>query len=355
MPKRYCLLLLLASFARCHAAPGNHPEPLLLGEPQYKSFYALANSSIMNQPKEEAWKQAVAGIRTIHIPSSLDSSSQPALFYDSGSKRSKPLLMVLHSWNGDYLQQFSIPYGVWAARNDWVFIHPHFRGPFSGPQTCGSQYAIQDILDALNWARSNTLIDPSRIYLSGFSGGAMMTLSMVGRFPQLWSAAVAWVPVYDLNQWYQSNVISPHGYAHQYAAEIESICGGVPNGGNHAALECARRSPSSVLQQARGSGVKLYIATGLQDPFVAPSHALMAFNTLANQRDKIPSYIITSVDSSTTLPAWFVGSFEDAHYSDADQKLLWRRRSNNVTISIFEGKHDVVYNAGLVWLSEQRR
>ncbi|MCZ7685347.1 MAG: hypothetical protein M5U28_43830 [Sandaracinaceae bacterium] len=67
-------------------------------------------------------------------PSSLDGAPQRAAFYDSGSEREKPLLVVLHSWSATYLQNIAIPYARFAIENDWVFVHPDFRGEIGGPR-----------------------------------------------------------------------------------------------------------------------------------------------------------------------------------------------------------------------------
>ncbi|WP_394367509.1 hypothetical protein [Legionella israelensis] len=40
----------------------------------------------------------------------------------------------------------------------------------------------------------------------------MMTLNMVGRYPELWTAAVAWVPVYHLVAWYATTRHATHDY-----------------------------------------------------------------------------------------------------------------------------------------------
>ena len=53
-----------------------------------------------------AWYRRVPDIEEVHIPSSADGSLQPALFYDSGTARAKPLMVVLHSWSVGYLQYF---------------------------------------------------------------------------------------------------------------------------------------------------------------------------------------------------------------------------------------------------------
>ncbi len=334
-----------------HAAGGHDEAPRLLTRDRYKTFYRIAASPLMDLPKREAWRTAAPSVRTVEVRSSADSAIQPALFYDSRSPGRKPLLVVLHSWSADYLQHFSIPYGVWAVRNDWVFIHPDYRGPYTNPEATASELAVRDVLDAVAYARKHARVDDSRIYVTGFSGGGMMTLIMVGRYPRLWAGAVAWVPVYDLVDWYRIT----KGATHDYSGYIERSCGGPPLPGTPAEAECRKRSVSTYLKRARRKRVQVYIATGIRDNFVPPSHALRAFNDLARRRDRIRDTAIDYIDEHHALPDGLSGAYTDSLYDDAGVQLLFERRSRNAVIKLFEGRHDVIYNAGLVWLSRQRR
>lgn len=342
-------LLVLSAFFVCNSVLADDPQVKLLED--YTTFMTLANSPLGNMSKDEAWKKAIPQVKSITIKSSADGSMEPALFYNSGSERKKPLLLVLHSWSADYIQHFSIPYGAWAVENDWVFIHPSFRGEFNNPKACGSELAIQDVLDALEYAKNNAKIDDSRVYLAGFSGGGMMTLNMVGRYPHLWTAAVAWVPVYDLVAWYET---TKHA-THDYSRDIERCCGGKPLPGTSAATECAKRSPKAYLANARGEAVRIYIATGIRDQFVPPAHSLRAFNNLVDEPDRFTEAEIAEIVDQKKIPAGMDGDYSDKQYTAAGKKLLLEKTSNNVTLKIFDGTHDVIYNAGLLWLSKQNR
>lgn len=327
------------------------PEISFIDDYDYKTFYRIAKSPIHKIHRFSAWKRAAPEVRTITITSSLDSTAQKALFYNSGSKYKKPLLLALHSWSEDYSQHYSIPYGIWAIKNDWVLIHPDYRGAFTNPKSTLSEYAIRDILDALEYAKKNAEIDMSRIYVTGFSGGGMATLMMVGRFPYLFSAAAAWVPVYDLVQWYGT---TRHA-RHNYSRHITNSCGGEPLPGSKAYTECLKRSVSSYLKNARDAGIPVYIATGVKDGFVPPSHSIQAFNDLADSADHISADDMKFIDKYRRLPRHLRGEFPDSLYTDAGLRLLFEKVSKTVTLKIFDGKHDVIYNAGLYWLSKQRR
>lgn len=319
---------------------------------EYKSFSRIAKSPLMRMKKAAAWKKAVPEAKTVSIKSSADGTLQPALFYDSGSNRKKPLLLALHSWSSDYQKQFSIPNGIWAVQNDWVLIHPNYRGAYTNPQSTASELAIRDILDALDYAKRTAHIDTSRIYITGFSGGAMTALIMVGRFPEIWAACAAWVPVYDLAMWYKTTKHAKHNYSRH----IANSCGGPPHKGTMAEEECRKRSVSAYLTNAQGRKVQVYVATGIRDIFVPPSHSMMVFNDLANDQDRILDDEMAYMDKYLRMPQSLTeGVLHDSLYSDAGFKLLYEKKSANVTLNIFNGRHDVIHNAGLYWLSRQHR
>jgi predicted esterase len=335
-------------------------DPLAQAEIQhvkeYISFTQLARLPLRDLPQRTAWRQAAPNVAEISIPRKTGEPEQPALWYHSGSGQKKPLLLVLHSWSDDYLQHFGIPYGVFAEKNDWIFMHPNFRGEFNNAEATASEKAVQDVLDALNYARAHAPVDESRIYLAGFSGGAMMSLIMIGRYPELFSAALVWVPVYDLNDWYRGLIRSGLYYRDQYMSDIEASCGGKPDKDEKAAAECRKRSPSAYLANARGQGVKVFISGGVEDPFVPTSHAVRAFNDLAAEGQGIAKEHYLLMDRTKTLPDALKGQGEnDRFFEEAGLPILFKRTSQDATLVIFDGGHDIVYNAGFEWLSRQHR
>lgn len=306
----------------------------------------LARSEWNDMPKRAAWKLGAPAVKRVTIESTADGTRQPALFYDSGSARKKPLLVVLHSWSEDYQQQYGLPYGVWAIEHDWVFVHPNYRGRYDNPEATASQKAQQDILDAVAYAKAHARVDPARVYLVGFSGGGMTSLIMAGRHPELWTAVVAWVPVFDLVDWYGE----VRTRFRNYARDIRRSCGGAPRPGTRAERECRQRSPSSWLEGARGQPVRILIATGLHDPFVSPRHGLAAFNVLAEEADRLPEPVMARI-AEGAIPKDLPAPSPDPLHTIAGRPLLLELTSGNVTLRIFDGRHDVVYRAGLRWLA----
>ena len=322
----------------------------------YVSFTQLARLPLRDLPNEEAWRQAAPEVNEISIPRKSGEPDQPALWFHSGSDRKKPLLLVLHSWSDDYLQHFGIPYGTFAVKNDWIFMHPDFRGPFDNADATASEKAIQDVLDALAYARMHAPVDEQRIYVAGFSGGAMMSLIMIGRYPEHFSAALIWVPVYDLNDWYNGLIRSGLHYRDHYMGDIEASCGGKPSQDEKAAAECRKRSPSYYLANARGKGVKVFISGGVEDPFVPTSHAVRAFNALAEERHVIAEADYLFIDRTKRLPERLKGQgARNPFFESAGLPILFERTSQDTTLIIFDGGHDIVYNAGFEWLAKQQR
>ena len=300
------------------------------------------------KPKLQAWPDAV---RDIRYPSAADDTDQPALYYDSGSKERRPLLVALHSWSGNYKQTAGSAYARWCIEHDWIMIHPNFRGPNWTPQAMGSELAVQDIISAVEYAKANAPVDERRIYLVGVSGGGYGSLLMAGRAPEIWAGVSAWVPITDLKAWYYECRKSKR----KYADNIAKAAGGFPKDGSEAEAECRKRSASTYLHNARG--VTLDINAGIHDGHtgsVPVSHTLNAFNIVAKEADRLSGKQIDYVTAKRKVPKPLQRETEtDAVYGK--KKVLFRRRSGNARVTIFEGGHEIVHQAALEWLSKQRK
>ena len=56
-------------------------------------------------------------------------------------------------------------------------------------------------------------VDPSRVYLTGTSGGGYMSLLLAGRSHKAFAAVSAWVPISDLIVWYKDSSKRRNKYA----------------------------------------------------------------------------------------------------------------------------------------------
>jgi pimeloyl-ACP methyl ester carboxylesterase len=279
--------------------------------------------------------------------SSADQTLQPALVYQALSNDPKPLLVALHTWSGNYLQS-EPDFANWCIANDWHFIHPNFRGSNNNSNALGSELAVQDIVSAVEFMRVNCNVDTNRIYLVGVSGGGHASLLLAGRHPEIWAGVSAWCGISDIAAWWrQCDGTANDGYANN----IEAACGGSPATNTNALNQCILRSPATYLAQA--THLALDINHGVNDgrsgsvPF---THALYAFNVVAAPVDVLTEAQITNFYATQISPE---PADPDPLYGS--KAPLFRRLSGNTRVTIFDGGHEIISNAALRWLAEQRK
>ncbi len=295
----------------------------------------------------EPWPSSV---KKIEYVSAADGTPQAALFYAPVCGEPVPLLVGLHTWSADYLQDSSAPYARWCVEHGWCFIHPNFRGPNRTPEATGSELVVRDIVSAVEYAKAAVRIDPDRVYLVGASGGGHAALLMAGRAPQIWAGVSAWVPISDVGAWYWECEKAKRGYAN----DIVKSVGGIPEPGSAAEVECRKRSPLSYLRNGRS--VALDISAGIQDGHsgsVPVSHAIRAFNALAEEKDCLSDDEIEYFRARAEAPPRLRAQVHDEAYGK--KRVLFRRQSGRARLTIFDGGHEIIVPAALGWLAAQRR
>lgn len=297
----------------------------------------------------ETWTDELPDIEEVTITSTADGSDQPSLYLPPSGDGDQPLLVVVHSWSATYTQPLDVPYGQWASEAGWGMIHPDFRGVNETPEATGSDLAVQDVVDAIDDAIDRGGIDPGRVYVTGFSGGGMMSLLLAGRHPDRIAGAVSWVPVEDVNEWYAYKLDDEED-DEEYTDQIEASCGGDPSTDPEAEEDCAARSPSSYLAAARDAGVPIYVGHGIDDTNVPPDHGVRAFDALADEDDALGA----EVEAQAATGEWpedLLGEVEAATgFTDQEPDVLFARSSAAVTFVLFDGEHDLVYHPGLAFL-----
>ena len=302
------------------------------------------------------WQEHIPDIQDITIPASADDGEQPALFYAPEGEEERPLLLVLHSWSTDYLQNIDIPLGEFAVANEWIFMHPDFRGANDGrPESTASDLVISDMEDALKYARENASVDESRIYLLGYSGGAMNALHLASRHPDVFAGIAAWVPVYDLVRWHEWN----EEQGEKYAEEIAEACGGVPEEGTEAHAECLKRSPKAHVPDVAGE-LRVLIAHGIHDDTVPVEQGLWAYNDLVETSARLSDEQAEAIRESGEMPDELLErSLHEArdypHFDEAEASVLLHLQSGPTELVLFDGEHDMLYRPGLEWLARQER
>lgn len=295
-----------------------------------------------------AWQQVVPDVQDVEIASSAGEEVQDALWLEPQGDRQRPLLVVLHSWSTRYLQYFSTPYARWADQEGWAMVAPDFRGVFERPEATGSDAAVQDVVDAIDWAILRGGVDAERVFVVGFSGGGMMSLLLAGRHPDRLAGAVSWVPVHDLVDWYAYNRDEQPDALYQQ--QIASSCGGDPTREDGPRSSCEQRSPRAHLDAAREAGLPVYLGHGLADRTVPPDHAVRAFDQLADDSDRLPRPVTGAV-AGGQLPDEVPGEQAEDFFDEQDPEVLLARRSGPVTLVLFEGEHDMVFHPGLRWMA----
>ena len=182
--------------------------------------------------------------REILIKSTLDNSMQPSLFYKADSSAKRPLLVGLHTWSYDRFNQVEnmLPY---AEKYDFNLLLPEFRGSnlSTNPNctcACGSEYAKQDIKDAIDYVVKNENVDADNIFMIGASGGGHMALLMCGFCPEYFKAVSAYVPICDLGKWIEQNK--------DYSEHVIACCSD----------EFLKRSPVNYIDNIVKANVKIF-------------------------------------------------------------------------------------------------
>ena len=234
-------------------------------------------------------------------------------------------------------------------------VGPNFRGPNKTPPACGGDPAVQDIVDAVNYAKAHAKIDDKRVYIVGGSGGGHMTLLMLGRHPEVFAAGAAFCPITDIARWHADSLLDHPGRGKHYAKMLEQACGGTPA---EKPAEYAHRSPLTWLDRAKKAGVGAYIVTGIHDGWkgsVPVGHSFRAFNALANPEDRVGEADIAAIEETQQVPAALAyAGPRDPFYSE-QMRIHFRRTSANVRFTLMEGGHGGNYAAGLDFLSRQAK
>lgn len=302
------------------------------------------------------------GIQEVLYRSDGDDSMQPTLLWLPKSDQPVPLLVALHTWSSDYRQAGGeAQYAKWCQQAGWAFIHPNFRGVNKTPQALGSDLVVADIRSAVEFAKSQTKIDVSRIYCVGVSGGGHASLLIAAREPDLWAGVSAWCGISDIGKWHDQC----HGQTtDRYAKMIESAIGGSPKTSDQCSRDAWYRSPLKWLSEAERLP-PLDINHGINDgragsvPF---THSMLAYNAAISSNPANPDsgpiseslvndfYQTHQVPEALTQP--------DTELSDplyGNHQPRFRVQTDRVRLTIFDGGHEIVHEAALNWLAAQAK
>ena len=228
------------------------------------------------------------------IPSTLDGTLQPSLFYRA-SAPGRPLLVGLHTWSYDRFNQIDnmLPF---CEANDFNLLLPEFRGKNTPKnphctEACGSLLARTDIKDAIDYAIKNEHVDGDNVFLLGLSGGGHMALLMCGFCPTYFKAVGAFVPITDLRKWTEENENSKK--------HVLACCG-------NSEEEMLARSPISYIDEIARANLKIF--HGKYDPVVPVAQSERLYRAIA---EKYPTARV------------FLDIFDGKHEIDMDAAAHW--------------------------------
>lgn len=229
----------------------------------------------------------------ITVRSTIDSTLQPSLFYKAkGAKR--PLLVGLHTWSFDRFNQINNMLPI-AEKHDFNLLLPEFRGPNLKSnehctEACGSELAVRDVKDAIDYVLEREDVDADAIFLLGLSGGGHMALMTCAHYPTLFRAVGAYVPITDLARWTEQNA--------SYRPHVEACCGSLD--------EMRRRSPISYIDSIARANLKIF--HGKYDSVVPVSHSTELYSRIS---ERYPTSRV------------FLDVFDGGHEIDMTAAMYW--------------------------------
>lgn len=343
-------------------APTTEPDPSTtttstippLDPPTFDSLEGINTIRDFSELTSEGlglWQESVPDIEDITVTSTADGAEQPALWLPPEGEGGGPLLVILHSSSAEYLQHAGIPYAMFADENGWAVIAPQFRGVNDDPESTGSDLAVQDAVDAIDFATSQESVDANRVYAVGYSGGGTMSLLLAGRHPDKVTAVAAWGPPYDLIDFYRQSRAAGRGYA----PNIRAACGGDPTESGEAEQECLHRSPLTHLDRAREEQVPVFIAQGIHDSLLWPSHGAGAFNQLADPDDRFTEEQLAVIAEGAVPDDLSEPVNAETYFEEGDPTPVLARESGPVLLVLFDADHDMAYQPTLRWFASDPR
>ena len=299
-----------------------------LGALAYRSLPHL-NRWFASEDSLSRWPE---GFSTVEIPSSLDRTRQHAIFRRAGDGQKRPLLVSLHVWAGDY--QSSDALAPLVDKEDWNYIHPDFRGPNRATDNCLSEKVVADIDDAITYALRAGNVDPARVFVVGFSGGAYAALGMYLRTQHRVRAFLAWAPISDLAAWHRE--LTARGDI-EVAGQIRK-CTGSPEELND---EAARLRSPLYWPLAETPRARVEIFAGINDGYTGPvpvSQSIRFFNRLAEAYGARGQLV--STDEITALLSRGLHP-KPGMAQIGGRTLLFQRNAVFGALTIFQGGHEM--------------
>jgi len=314
----------------------------------------LLSGCLTSAQENETTTAPGPGRSRIFLRSNRDETLQPSyIIVPSGYNPAGapiPMVVALHTWSFT-LEQRHTQFETETTSRGWIYLFPNFRGVDDHAEACGSELAQQDVLDAVAWARGQYNIDEKRIYLWGWSGGGHMALQMATRQPDLWAAVSAWAAITDMAAYYRE-------YLQEQPAttmrQLIACMGGAP--GSSPAVDTQYSSRSPITNLARASNTPIDIWNGNSDTDVSPTHALLAFNRLAEATNSVK----VSAEEIAQLTRRS-GRLDNPQASDTvtdarlGREIFLRRTAGPSRVTIYRGNHETLSAPTFEWFEKHRK
>ena len=212
--------------------------------------------------------------------------------------------------------------------------------------TCCSEFVINDIDEVIDWALKNMNIDQHRIYIIGYSGGGLATLTMYMKSRHKIRGFSAWSPISDLVAWYGESVERRN----KYAREIIQ-CLGTNNVFD--TIQAEGRSPifwETPVKKRKKSDLQIYAGIHDGHRFNAPvpiSQSMNFYNKiLSDFGERDSSKYVDTKDMKLMVETQ---SFPSSNNSDkiGDRIIHYKKISKNIWITIYEGGHELLSKQAL--------
>ena len=296
----------------------------------------LMVSHLKGQPvmwDNEAAQQWPSGCRKVNVLSTFDSTRQAAIIWKASAK-GRPLLVSLHTWSGNYLQEDSIVHD--AIRYNWNYIHPDFRGPNNKTAACGSNAVIRDIEDAIRFGIDSLGADSTEVHILGVSGGGYAAMLCYMKLPFQAKSYSAWVGISDLEAWYYESLVRRQKYANDLMACIGDSSSTFNETAGYA------RSPMHLpVPQHNG---KLLLYAGIHDGYtgsVPITHTLRFFNKIAGAAKPFDKLAIVPQETILQLTSERI-SRTPYPFHISGRRVHFFKETGNVSVTIFEGGHEML-------------
>lgn len=131
---------------------------------------------------------------------------------DFDPEKKYPLVLQIHGGpSASSLLGFSPVTQAMAAKG-WIVFQPNYRGSTNLGNTFQSAISKNpsegpghDVITGVNVSKEKSYVDENKIAVSGWSYGGWMTSWLIGRYPDVWTAAVAGAAPVDFTDMYSLN------------------------------------------------------------------------------------------------------------------------------------------------------